>query len=128
MKIVIRDGLPFVSVTIRQENRVLTLENVLLDTGSAGTVFPSDKLRNSGIAPQDTALIRRITGVGGDEFVVETAVDSVAVGHLQVTNFIVEAGAMDYRFEIEGILGFDFLQQTGAIIDLGKMEMRQPQN
>lgn len=125
MKIVIRDGLPFVSVTIRREEKILTLENVLLDTGSAGTIFPADKLRASGFAPRDTALIRRITGVGGDEFVVETTVDSVTVGQLQVANFIIEAGAMDYRFAIDGILGFDFLQQTGAVIDLAKMEMRQ---
>lgn len=128
MKILVDGGLPFVPVTIRQGEKTLMLENVLLDTGSAGTIFPTDKLKASGIYPRDSAFIRRITGVGGDEFVVETAVDSLTVGQLQVDDFIIEAGAMDYRFAIDGILGFDFLQQTGAIIDLAKMEIRSSED
>jgi hypothetical protein len=35
---------------------------------------------------------------------------------------------MDYRFAIDGILGFDFLQQTGAVIDLEKMEIRSSED
>lgn len=125
MKIEVQDGLPFVSVLIEQGEKRLQLENVLLDTGSAGSIFSSDRLKEAGIHPKDTAWIRRITGVGGDEFVVETAVDAVAVGQLKVKNFIIEAGAMDYKFLLDGILGFDFLQATEAVIDLGKMEIRQ---
>ena len=125
MKIEVQDGLPFVSVLIEQGEKQLKLENVLLDTGSAGSIFSSDRLKEAGIYPEDTAWIRRITGVGGDEFVVETAVDAVAVGQLQVKDFIIEAGAMDYKFLLDGILGFDFLQATQAVIDLGKMEIRQ---
>ncbi len=97
----------------------------MLDTGSAGSIFSSDKLREADIYPQKNALVRRITGVGGDEFVVETAVDSIAVGHLNLTDFIIEAGAMDYNFTIDGIIGFGFLHATGAVIDLKEMEIRE---
>ncbi len=124
MKIVVHGGLPFVPVTIRQGSKNLVLKNVLLDTGSAGSIFSSDKLREAGIYPQKDALVRRIIGVGGDEFVVETAVDNITVGHLNLTDFIIEAGAMDYNFIIDGIVGFDFLHATGAVIDLNKMEIR----
>ena len=125
MKIEIQDGLPFVTVTITQGKKQLRLENVLLDTGSTGSIFSSDRLEEAGIHPHDTAWIRRITGVGGDEFVVETAVDQVTVGELQVTDFIIEAGAMDYSFALDGIIGFDFLQQTGAMIDLDEMQIQR---
>ncbi|MFO7679586.1 MAG: retropepsin-like aspartic protease [Chloroflexota bacterium] len=125
MKIEVQGGLPFVTVEITQGDKQLQLENVLLDTGSAGSIFSSDRLKEAGIHPQETAWIRRITGVGGDEFVVETAVDSVKVGQLQVQDFIIEAGAMDYSFLLDGILGFDFLQATQAVIDLGMMEIRK---
>jgi predicted aspartyl protease len=124
MKIRVQDRLPFVTVTIRQADRVLSLDNVLLDTGSAGCVFATDKLQEAGIYPQSTAHVRRIRGVGGQESVVDTAVDEISVGELTLRDFTIEAGAMDYGFDIAGILGFDFLQQTGAVIDLSAMEIR----
>lgn len=125
MKIRVRDKLPFVTVTIRQADKVLTLDNVLLDTGSAGCIFASDRLEEAGIYPQSTARVRRIRGVGGQESVVDTAVDEIRVGELALPNFTIEAGAMDYGFDITGILGFDFLQQTGAVIDLAAMEIKK---
>ncbi len=30
---------------------------------------------------------------------------------------------MDYGFEMDGIVGMDFLMQVGAIIDLSKLEV-----
>jgi hypothetical protein len=51
-------------------------------------------------------------------------IDTLQVGDLKLTNFPVEMGAMAYGFDIDGLLGFDFLQQTGALIDLAEMEMR----
>ena len=31
---------------------------------------------------------------------------------------------MDYGFEIDGIIGMDFLTQVGAVIDLARLEVR----
>lgn len=123
MEIRVLDRLPFVAVTLRQGNNVLMMENVLLDTGSASCIFATDRLREAGIYPKPTAHIRRIRGVGGEEAVVEIEIDQMNAGELALNEFIIEAGAMDYGFGIEGILGFDFLQQTGAVLDLAKMEM-----
>ncbi|MCK5525432.1 MAG: hypothetical protein KAI83_20070 [Thiomargarita sp.] len=39
MKIRMRDGLPFVKVTLIHQETVLEIEEVLLDTGSASTIF-----------------------------------------------------------------------------------------
>lgn len=123
MKIRLLGGLPFVSVTLRQGNNAMVMENVLLDTGSASCIFSTDRLRGAGIYPKPTAHIRRIRGVGGDEAVVEIEVDQIETGDLLADRFVIEAGAMDYGFAIEGILGFDFLEQTGAVLDLAVMEI-----
>lgn len=77
MEIRVLDKLPFVLVTLRQGNNVLTMENVLLDTGSASCIFSTDRLREAGIYPKPTAHIRRIRGVGGEEAVVEIEVDQI---------------------------------------------------
>jgi hypothetical protein len=47
------------------------------------------------------------------------------LGELQINDFEIEVGAMDYGFEIDGIVGMDFLTQVGAIIDLAKSEIYQ---
>ena len=43
MMIRIQDGLPYVAMPLLYRNQQLELPNVLLDTGSAGTVFPADE-------------------------------------------------------------------------------------
>jgi hypothetical protein len=39
MNIRIQDGLPFVALSVLYQKRGLLLENVVLDTGSAGTIL-----------------------------------------------------------------------------------------
>ena len=124
MKISIVDNLPHVTATIKRGIKEAEFNTVLLDTGSAGCVFSVDVLSDAGIEPPPEALIRRIVGIGGEEFVVDIPVDNLSVGDLQTNNFTIEAGNLDYGFHFEAIIGFDFLQQTRAVIDLGTMEIR----
>jgi hypothetical protein len=124
MRINIIDNLPHVTAIIKSGENEAAFNKVLLDTGSVGSVFSVDVLRMAGIEPPPEAWIRRIIGIGGEEFVVDTPVDSLTVGSLQVNNFTIETGNVDYGFDFEAIIGFDFLQQSGAVIDLGSMEIR----
>jgi hypothetical protein len=45
MKIRLRNGLPFISATLFNNRKRLVLKNMLLDTGSAGTIFSTEKYR-----------------------------------------------------------------------------------
>ena len=45
-------------------------------------------------------------------------IDSLKIGNLEVNDFTIEIGAMDYGLELDGIVGLDFLKEVGAIIDL----------
>lgn len=123
MKLQIRKGLPFVRATLSYQGRRLTLAKVLVDTGSVGTIFPADKVSTIGLVLGPHDLIRRIRGVGGAEFVFTKQVDILALGELQVDGFEIEIGAMAYGFDIEGIIGMDFLTQSGAVIDLAQMQI-----
>lgn len=66
-------------------------------------------------------MIRRIRGVGGTEFVFSKRVDELSVGDLSVSHFDIEVGAMDYGFDLDGIIGLDFLRAVRAKIDLGAL-------
>jgi len=123
MRIQVRDGLPYVTVTLQYRGQQLDLANVLLDTGSAGTLFAADQVLAVGVQYEADDLVQRIRGVGGAEFVFLKRVDRLAVGELQVSDFDIEVGTMDYGFAIDGIIGTDFLLQAGAVIDLSRLEI-----
>ena len=36
---------------------------------------------------------------------------------------MVQIGAMDYGFPIQGLIGADFLTETGAVLDLNRLEI-----
>jgi predicted aspartyl protease len=123
MKIQLKDGLTFVSTQLTYQGRRITLENVLLDTGSAGSIFPTDRVMSIGVEYEADDFVYRIRGVGGEEFVFAKRLDRVALGNLEVEDFEIEIGLMDYGFEIDGILGMDFLIEVGAILNLERLEV-----
>lgn len=124
MKLHIEGRLPFVSATLRFDGRPMMLDQVLLDTGSAGSVFAADAVRDLGIEPAREDLVRRIRGVGGSEFVYSKRIESVSVGEMIVEDFVIQVGAMEYGFPLKGIIGMDFLLATRATIDLGSLEVK----
>lgn len=121
MNLSIRYGLPFVTATVEFNNRLLNLDHVLLDTGSASTIFHVEHLLTIDLRMEPGDLIRRIRGVGGTEFVFAKRVDALSIGSLRVENFEMEVGAMDYGFDIDGIIGLDFLREVRAKVDLGEL-------
>ena len=123
MKIRLRDGLPFIRATLTHHGQQLLLNNVLLDTGSAGVIFPTDAVLTIGLTYEPDDMVHRIRGVGGAEFIFTKQVDTLMVDELQVNDFQIEVGAMDYGFDIDGIIGMDFLVEVGAIVDLSRLEI-----
>lgn len=124
MKIKIDSGLPVISATLHHQNKALKIDNVILDTGSAGTIFKISKMVSIGLKPEPNDKVRRITGVGGSEFVYVKNIDKLSIGKLVASNFSIEIGTMDYGFNLEGIIGMDFLIQTGAIINLKDLTIK----
>ena len=69
-------------------------------------------------------MIYRISGVGGSEFVYSKTIDSVKIGDMEAKKFPIEIGAMNYGFELDGIIGLDLLQQIKAIINIDKLTLK----
>lgn len=123
MKIADIYGLPFISVQLVYRGKKLTLKKVLLDTGSASTLLNADVVMDIGMIPEENDVVNTIRGVGGIEYVYTKSLDSIAVDGTVVENFEIDIGNMDYGLEIDGILGFNFMKQTGAVINLNSMEI-----
>ncbi|MFH0926453.1 MAG: retropepsin-like aspartic protease [bacterium] len=95
----------------------------LIDTGSGGTIFSIDKVLEIGLQIEVDDIIHRIRGVGGAEFIFTKKVDRISVGELHLNDFEIEVGAMDYGFDLKGIIGMNFFERINAIIDFGKLEI-----
>jgi hypothetical protein len=117
MNIDVRYGLPFIEVIICYRGEELHLRNVLLDTGSAGTIFSADVVDAIGVKIEPGDFLNKIRGVGGVEVVYSKQFDFVKAGEVSLESFEVEIGEMNYGMEIDGILGFDFIQSAGLVID-----------
>ncbi|WP_339318066.1 retropepsin-like aspartic protease [Paenibacillus sp. FSL R10-2734] len=111
-------------MTVMFKGRELKLEKVLLDTGSASTLLNADIVQEIGMVPEGNDIVDIIRGVGGVEYVYTKYLDSIIVDEAILNNFQVEIGNMDYGMEIDGILGFNFLKQAGAVIDTGEMQLK----
>ncbi|WP_252247324.1 aspartyl protease family protein [Clostridium sp. ZBS4] len=94
-----------------------------MDTGSGGTLFKMDKVEEIDITIDMNDSIETIHGVGGSKFVYKKTVDEIRLNDLHSRDVKVEIGIIDYEFNIDGIIGIDFLRQIGAIIDLEKMKV-----
>jgi predicted aspartyl protease len=112
------DNLPFTKLDINYKGEKLELQNVLIDTGSSKSILKDKLVKKIGIKPEPDDILGSIRGVGGSEFVYIKQIDLVAIGDIHVKNFKIDIGEMDYGFEIDGIIGMDFLITTNSIIDL----------
>jgi predicted aspartyl protease len=121
MKLKLKYGLPFTNVLLTHKGRALSLDKFLLDTGSASTVIAAEIAVELGLGPEPLDVIRKIRGVGGTEYVYEKNIDIIQLGTKKLTRFKIQIGDMDYGFDIEGILGMNFLIESKVIIDLENM-------
>jgi predicted aspartyl protease len=126
MRLTLRDDLPFVQVTVIYRDVELKISDVLVDTSSATTILAADQVAQIGIIPEPSDILYTIRGVGGIETVFTRRIGRLRIGRREVTDFEVEVGGMDYGFEIQGILGMDFLLQAGAIINLRDLSLEFP--
>jgi len=123
MRLTLRDGLPWVTLTIEHAGKRIEVPDVLVDTGSAGTMLSADIAGKLGIQPSPSDKLFFIRGVGGQEVVYTFKIDGIGIGHSRPAPFEVEIGAMDYGLPINGILGMDYLRAKAARMDLGRLNI-----
>ena len=100
MKIQIYDGLPFTKVTLKHRGKSTEVDRVLIDSGSAGTVFDVDELAKIDLLPDLNDVVHTVFGIGGTEFVVEKRIEQISLVSLELKDFPIEIGAVDYGFEM----------------------------
>lgn len=113
----LRHGLLFVPVTLTYQNRSITLQNCIFDTGAAGTTFEADFVASIGIVASPTSKIRRLATIGGYERVFTHSVDQLSVGDATLKQVEIEVGDLSSKFAIDGIIGIDVIQNFNWVLD-----------
>lgn len=128
MKIMIFNDLPIVSVEIHKDGKSIQSDKILVDTGSVDTVLNGDIMGRLDIQYTGDEPLNKYTGVGGgEEFCIICKVDVIKLGNLKKANFPVAISDMDYakKYDVDGIIGVDFLIATNAVINLKKMQLQE---
>ncbi len=125
MKLRFDRGIPVIPITIFHEGHRVELAKVVLDTGSATSIFWKDDLARHGIRQSSEDANAVVTGIGGKESVVVKRIDQIQVGDLRLNNYEIDIGDMKYIDDIDGLIGSDFLKEVGAVLDFGRMEIRR---
>lgn len=121
MNLKIKYGMPFTEVVLTHKGKSFSSDNFLIDTGSASTIIAAEIAVKLGLGPEPLDVIRKIRGVGGTEFVYEKHIDRIRLGTKKLNQFKIQIGDMDYGFDIDGILGMDYLMISKIVIDLENM-------
>ena len=123
MQLTLQDDLPFVRVTLAYRGRTVDIDQVLLDTGSASSIFAARAVAPIDVLPEMTDTVYTVRGIGGTEAVFTRQIEGVSIETQTITDFEIEVGGMNYGFDIDGILGMDFLTRAGAIINLHNLTL-----
>lgn len=120
MNIQIIEGLPIVSVKLIYKEREIIVDNILLDTGCSTTIFDTDVVEDVGlIIDYKSGRPRRMYGVGGEsELCYEQIVREIEIDDFLLHSFQLQLGITRETYGFNGILGIDFMVQSGLIIDL----------
>ena len=123
MQLTLKDDLPFVRVTLTYGGVEIGIPQVLVDTGSASTILAAHVVAQAGIEPEMSDILYTIRGVGGTEAVFTRRVDRLRVSDDGIEDFEIEISAMYYGFDINGILGMDYMLRAGVIINLDELSL-----
>lgn len=126
MKITMVSGLPIVSIKITYLGNTLLLDNVLLDTGCAVSVFDTDKVEEVGLLiDRKSGKAVRMFGVGGQsELCYQQSVTNISINNINFDIFTLQLGMTKIPYGFDAILGADFCERAGLILDFNLLLVR----
>lgn len=122
MELEYRDGLLFTSIEIVYKGKSKVIDNVVVDTGAAGSIISPDSVDEIGIYAELNDKIMEYYGVGGSTHIAFVKnIDRIKIGTEIINNMEIDFGLVDQSGDINGLIGLDILIDVGAIINLDKL-------
>ncbi|MBW8349491.1 aspartyl protease family protein [Bacillus sp. IITD106] len=125
MKLKLINSLLEGEMTISYQGKIKIIDKLVIDTGAAHTLISSDIVSEIGIFFENDDPLVSSYGIGGEDYSFRKAVDYIMLGSLVIPKIKLDFGNLD-GWDINGLIGLDILINGNFIIDLGKLELYQP--
>ncbi|RSK27619.1 hypothetical protein EJF36_12440 [Bacillus sp. HMF5848] len=123
MKIFYDGQLLTTSLTVVYQGKALTIDDVIIDTGSSHTVICPDILEEIGVLYENGDKIYEAYGIGGSVPFYTKVMDEIKIDTFSIKDFELDVGMLPK--EHKGLLGLDILKEHGFIIDMHNLTIRQ---
>ena len=123
MNLKLIDGLLFSSIVITHYGKLMTIRNVVIDTGAAESIISIDAVDDLFHSYEPGDQIRFMTGIGGREAAIRRRVDQVQVDTFVIKDFQLDFGRIGEYNGINGLIGLDLLIPGKFIVDLSRMQL-----
>ncbi len=117
-----KNGLLYATVELKYENKMVAVNDVIIDTGASHTIILTDYLEYLDIPLFDDDELVKSSGYGGVQFsAIRKKISNVSVGDISIDNMKIDFGLIDPYERVNGLIGLDFLLNAGVIIDLSNL-------
>lgn len=122
MEFIMMKGLPVATVHLSFQSNDMLLENVLIDTGCAVTIFDTDEVKPIGLRIKPTSgKAVYMYGVGGrSDVCFQQEVQSLVIDSMVLENFTVQFGSIKEFLGFSAIIGSDFFSVAKLQIDFSE--------
>jgi predicted aspartyl protease len=121
MKISYDGQLITTSLIVTFRGKILTINDVIIDTGSSHTIFSPDVLEEIGVKYENGDSVYEAYGIGGTVPFYTKFMDEIQIDTFVVKNIEIDVGILPK--EHQGLLGLDILKTYNFIVDLDKLEL-----
>ena len=124
MRLELRDGLLFVHLSLAYHGRVITVDNIIVDTGAAHTLIDGAAVEPLSMATDEDDIIVTMAGIGGNDYAVRKTIDNLTFASYTIANPSLDFGNLVVHPGINGLLGMDILLQGRFVLDLNAMTVQ----
>lgn len=119
-----KNGLLYASIILREGDKSVIIDDVIVDTGAYHTIILADYLEDLDVAFTEEDELVKSSGYGGLQMSsVRKKIDKVIIGDISLKNMKIDFGEIDPYERVNGLVGLDFLRSAGVIIDLVDLTM-----
>ena len=119
-----KNGLLYASIILREGDKSVIIDDVIVDTGAYHTIILADYLEDLDVAFTEEDELVKSSGYGGLQMSsVRKKIDKVIIGDISLKNMKIDFVEIDPYERVNGLVGLDFLKTAGVIIDLVDLTM-----
>ncbi|WP_135551292.1 pepsin/retropepsin-like aspartic protease family protein [Paenibacillus cymbidii] len=128
MNLEYKNGLLFSSIMIIHRGHIITIPDVVVDTGAAESILSIDAVEPLFDSYEPEDQLRFMFGIGGREASIRRKIEQVTFNSFSSSDFYIDFGKIGEYPGINGLIGLDILISGNFVIDLAELQLHSLNN